>query len=96
LPGLPSIGAVAHKLLSLSRFAPARIALSPSVVILSEAKNRRAGSAMTRTVNSAKNLATMRINCLRNPSLPSAPQDDTHWAFFGNRREAVLDASQSK
>ena len=68
----------------LSRFAPLRIALSPSVVILSEAKNLRAGSAKRLTVNSAKNRAWKRINYWRDPSSPSAPQDDTPWAFFSN------------
>ena len=68
----------------LSRFAPLRIALSPSVVILSEAKNLRAGSAKRLTVNSAKNLPFKRINDLRDPSSPSASQDNTHWAFFRN------------
>jgi len=35
-------------------------------------------------LSEAKNLAIKRINDLRDPSSPSAPQDDTHWAFFSN------------
>ena len=35
-------------------------------------------------LSEAKNLALKRINYLRDPSSPSAPQDDTPWAFFSN------------
>jgi len=35
-------------------------------------------------LSEAKNLAIKRINDLRDPSSPSAPQDDTHWSFFSN------------
>jgi hypothetical protein len=38
-------------------------------------------------LSEAKNLAIKRINDLRDPSSPSAPQDDTHWAFFSNLLE---------
>jgi hypothetical protein len=35
-------------------------------------------------LSEAKNLAIMRIDYLRDPSSPFAPQDDMHWAFFSN------------
>ena len=35
-------------------------------------------------LSEAKNLALKRINDLRDPSSPSAPQDDTLGAFFSN------------
>ena len=41
-------------------------------------------------LSEAKNLAINRINDLRDPSSPSAPQDDTQWAFFSNLLAAGL------
>jgi hypothetical protein len=61
------------------------VILSPSLVILSAAKDR----VIMLRLNSAKNLAIERINDLRDPSSPSAPQDDTHWAFFSNLLEPL-------
>jgi len=43
-------------------------------------------------LSEAKNLAIKRINYLRDPSSPSAPQDDTLWAFFSK----LLDNPQWK
>jgi hypothetical protein len=46
-------------------------------------------------LSEAKNLATKRINYLRDPTSPSAPQDDTLWAFFSKLLDVHLEAAGS-